>query len=619
MRQTTGVIEINTRTDIRGKSYTYLQPTDEVLRWMRNSHEFNELLNPVWLPMVEKPVPWNNPYIGGYPSTIHRRRPLIKTADSEYLEELALTDLTEMYSAINTIQSTKFLIDGPVSETLKACWDKGLTIGGLPSIEDEKIPNKPKDIGTDAESRRRWRKSAARVHFENDRQKSKRLQVMKVLYLADKFSSDVLRFPHSIDFRARGYPVPGFLHPQGPDWASSLLKFSQGKILDDSGGKWLYMHSASKWGLDKNSLEERLAWTEGNMDLIRRIGRDPLSEMTWADAGDPWKFLQSCIEINNMHEEGSGFISRCPISADATNQGLQIYSMLLRDPIGGASTNVIPTTIPEDVYEDVAIRVKQKLYEENTEYGRLWLKFGINRKTTKRQTMTVSYSSTFYSCRSYTTEWFYDELKNGRENPFGEETYRPCNYLVEKIWESIGEIVSSARVGMDWIKACASICLDNEVIPRWYTPLGFPVKMSYEKTDKYTIKTLVSGVLRQHRLRIPNGEQNRRKTLNGICPNYIHSLDGFWGLLGWTVNMAANNGVKSLASKHDCLEGVATDMEMIHHCVRHATVGMFSVNLLEKLREELTALLPVGIILPSVPVLGTLDIIDVLKSKYYFN
>ena len=619
MHQSTGLISIKTRTDITGKSYTFIQPTEETLSWMRNFDEYNELLNPVWLPMVEKPVDWTNPYIGGYSSTNHRRRPLVKTTDGPYLEELAESDLTEVYSAINKIQSTKFRIDGPVFEVLKHCWKKGLPIGGLPSIEDEKIPNKPRNIGTDPESRRAWRKAAARIHFENDRQKSKRLQVMKCVQLADKFSNDVLRFPHSIDTRARGYPIPGFLHSQGPDYSSSLLSFEQGKVVGDTGVKWLYINTANKWGMDKEPYDGRIKWAEENMGLIRAIGKDPISNMDWAKADEPWKFLKSCIEVNSMHEVGSKYISRIPVSADACNQGLQIYSMLNRDVSSAESTNVIPTDTPSDVYQDVADIVCRKLYEDNIEYGNKWLKFGITRATTKRQTMTVVYSATYYSCRAYTAEWFYDELKKGKENLFGEETYNPCNYLAEKIWESIGEVVASARVVMDWLRECAGICLEHGVIPRWLTPLHFPVKMSYEKYDKYTVKTLVSGVLRQHRLRMPNGEPNRRKSLNSMAPNFVHSLDGFGGLLGETVNTAVGMGIKSIAATHDEYETVAEDMDKLHQAVRLSTVKLFTPNLLENFAEHLTLFLPTGVHLTPVPEHGTLDINEVMNSKYYFN
>ena len=109
--------------------------------------------------------------------------------------------------------------------------------------------------------------------------------------------------------------------------------------------------------------------------------------------------------------------------------------MLLKDPVSALSTNVLPDSEPSDTYQLVADRVIQKLQESSDSYAKKWLEFGITRSCTKRQTMTLCYGSTFYSCQSYTAEWFYKELKTGRSNPFGEETYAPCNFLSALIWD----------------------------------------------------------------------------------------------------------------------------------------------------------------------------------------
>jgi len=524
-----------------------------------------------------------------------------------------------VYRAINTIQRTPYNVCGEQLEVLKHCWDRGLIVGGLPSLDDDLVPNKPPDIATNKESRRTWRKAAARVHFENERQKSKRLQVMKVLNLSNKFINDTIYFPHNLDFRARTYPIPYFLQPQGPSWAKSLLKFASGSVMNDEGVNWLYINAANKWGLDKEPYSERLKWAEGNMPLIKRIADSAISDMTWTDADDPWGFVGACREIGNLHKVGSSYATTLPVSLDATTQGLQIYAVLLRDPVAACSTNVLPTDIPSDAYQDVADIARKKLYEDDHEYGAKWLSFGISRGTTKRQTMTVCYSSTFFSCRAYTAEWFYDELKKGRENPFGEETYRPCNYLAQIIWDSIGEVVASARVGMEWLKGCAEVLLDHGVTPRWVTPLGFPVKMRYENNNKYSIKTMVAGVLRQHRLRVPNGDPNRRKTLNGICPNFIHSLDGLGGLLGMVVNRASVEGIRSILAVHDSLYVPASQVGIMHRCVREETVNMFTEDLLENLAYQFTVQLPSGVSLPALPHRGELDINEVLRSDYYWN
>jgi DNA-directed RNA polymerase len=621
MRQATGIIDVQTRTDAKGKSYTMIRPTESLLKWLKDSHEYREYMSPVWLPMVERPVDWTNPYLGGYQGTCFGRRALVKTMDKSYLEDISHCNMQPVYSAVNALQRTGYRINSRVAAVFKGCWDDNLAIGGVPSLENDPIPNKPEDISTNAESRRAWRKAAARQHFENERKKSKRLQVMKVLNLVDKFKHSTLYYPFSMCFRGRGYPVPYFLQPQGPSWVKAMLKFSRGKPITDRGLFWLYVKAANAYGHDKLSFDARSDWTESNLSWIRAVGGDPERNMEWVKADEPWEFLSACIEIHDLHATGSSFVTTLPVGVDATTQGLQILALMLRDPVAAVATNVISGDKPNDPYESVADLVIQKLQQDlSSPYAQKWIDFGINRKTTKRQTMTLVYGSVFYSCRSYTAEWFYDQLKDPTKvNPFGDETYAPCNYLAGKIWESIGEVVSSARIVMDWLRSVAAVFSDNQITPRWVTPLGFPVKMHYENMQAHSIKTVVGGTIRQHRINVPSGNQSKRKTVNGICANLVHSYDGLGGLLGLTVNKCLDEGVHSFMTVHDNISSTASDMDTINKCVREATVDIFSENVLQTLHNQFSVLLPGHIDLPQAPAVGTLDVSRVLESKYYFS
>lgn len=172
---------------------------------------------------------------------------------------------------------------------------------------------------------------------------------------------------------------------------------------------------------------------------------------------------------------------------------------------------------------------------------------------------------------------------------------------------------------MGWLRSCSQLFVEHGVTPRWTTPLGFPVKMYYENTNKYAVKTLVGGVLRQHRLRLPNGKTNKRKTINAICANFVHSIDGYGGLLGMIVNMAASRGIKSIKDIHDSIGVLPTDVDEMQSCIRESTVELFSDNQLEILGYQLESQLPPGVSLPTLPERGNLNIEDVLRSKYYFN
>jgi hypothetical protein len=91
---------------------------------------------------------------------------------------------------------------------------------------------------------------------------------------------------------------------------------------------------------------------------------------------------------------------------------------MLRDPVGGAATNLVPAERPQDIYgkvaEQVTKRLQETVYVDHTgdytamgperdmiPYAHKWLDFGIDRKITKRPVMVLPYGGTFTSCRGY--------------------------------------------------------------------------------------------------------------------------------------------------------------------------------------------------------------------------
>lgn len=617
MREATGLIEIETFTNMFGRSTTTVQATDDLLNWIKEAHAIHEILSPVFLPMVEKPMPWQSIYIGGYSSDEVRRRPLVKSYDAGYLEDLNECSMPKVFKAIEHIQNTGWEVHNDVYNTMKYCYENNIIVGDLPNNQDQDVPPKPENWD-DIESQKEWRRAASNIHRMNYQDRSKRLQLGKVLYLSNKFSDTEFYFPTQLCFRGRSYPKPQYLQPQGADWAKANLRFSKGKpIHTQDEADWLAFQCANTWGLDKKPIYDRLNWVYSNEDLFRGILKDPLGCNEWAKADKPWQFLAASLEMGQFFEEGFGFISKIPVAQDASNQGLQIYSMLLRDPEGAHYTNVTPSEIPQDLYQIVADKVIQKLLESDNPYASLWVAFGVTRKTTKRQTMVLPYGSTKQSCKDYTIDWFRDQVfRFRRDNPFGTEVFKPCIFLSDIIWESIGESVKSARMGMDWLRKVARICMDNGVSPMWSVPSGFLVKQLYEKQASYEVKTSIGDTIRRHRLQRGRGEASARKNINGICPNYVHSLDAC--LMMMTVNLGYLNGVDQFSMVHDSYATTAADAGVLSTCLRTATVQLFSQDLLSDFSKQISALLPIGVTLPDIPYVGGLDIEDVLDSQYYF-
>ena len=616
MRQATGLIEIKTINNIFNRSMTLVTATDDLLAWIKQAHGFHEILTPVFLPMVVEPMPWQSIYIGGYHSDAVRRRPLIKSFDKEFLQQLNEADMPQVFEALTHEQNTAWEINDDIFECVRHAYDHNHQIGGLPTNEDHALPDRPENW-EDPEAQKQWRRVAAETHRINGADRSKRLQTSKVLHLSNKFRGRAIWFPKQCDFRGRTYDIPSPLNCQGASVSKALLRFHKGDPIENQNeANWLAVQAANTWGHDKKSFDFRVGWVWENEDLFKQIAKDPLGYTQWKDADEPWEFLAAAIELGEFLDHGWGYVSRVPVAQDASNQGLQIYSLLLRDEEAALSTNVLPSKEPQDLYAQVAEKVVQRLQKSDHVYADKWIKFGITRATTKRPAMVLVYGATKQSCKEYTIEWFQEMLmRRGVENPF-EEVFKPCIWLSDIIWDSIGDVVTSAQVGMDWLRSVARVCMKHDVNPTWTAPSGFVVKQNYEKQASYEVKTSIGDKIRRHRMQHGRGEASPRKHINGICPNYVHSLDA--ALKVRVVNLAARAGMSQFAMVHDSYATTAKHSGMLATAIRQCTVEMFTPNLLELFRNEIQLQLPTYVALPELPAMGNLDIRKVLESDYYF-
>ena len=249
--------------------------------------------------------------------------------------------------------------------------------------------------------------------------------------------------------------------------------------------------------------------------------------------------------------------------------------------------------------------------------ARTWLECGVDRKVAKRPTMCVPYSLSRHSCKEYVTDWFFEEVKIGdRENPFSPQFYKPCNFLSNFVWDAIDDVVTGAKVGMQWLQDVTKVCLQNGITPRWITSDGFIVNQKYSKQASKEIKTSIGDTIRRHRINYATGQISHRKNVNGICPNFVHSQDK--ALLFRTINIAKANGITEYSMVHDSYATNAVDSGILATSLRQATVDIFSDCQLTMFKTQIESQLPVGVVLPDVPKLGSIDIRSILDSDYYF-
>lgn len=618
--RTTDLIEVFTRQS-GGKYETVVRPTAKCVKWIEEHVEFASMLNPELLPCIIPPDDWTTPDQGGYYTpAVRSRTKLIKTRNSEHLRILRRSDLTNVMNAVNSLQKVPWKVNKDVRAVMLDVWNKNLRTG-MPASQPLEIPvcplpaNLKKEDMTEDETKvfTSWKLEAAHAHTAEKERISRCFQLVRVMKTASAFTQfDKFYFPVQGDFRCRLYCTsPGF-SPQGPNFGKGVIHFANGKRVGDRGEKWLLIHGASKFGYDKDSYKDRIHKIQEHHDEILQTVEDPLSHRDfWGNADKPWQFLAWCYEYAGLCKDGHDFVSYLPIANDGTCNGLQHFSAMLRDPIGGRATNLLPSNKPSDIYQDVADIVLRKLQECTDPLAKAWIDFGITRKLTKKPVMTLPYGSTRQNCTKSTFAFI---LEHDRDF-FGKQPFQAALFLTPFIWDSIGEVVVSARSAMDWLQKCASILSKKNIPILWHTPLGFPAYQASWKTECKQFNTQINGRF-QFKFGSWTDELSTYKQKSGISPNFVHSMDATHLMM--TVNAARKEGIVDIACIHDDYGTHAADTDRFQKIIREQFVKLYSehdpLNDFKKEQEEAH-----GVELPYAPAKGSLDLTAVTRSPYFFG
>jgi len=610
-KETTGLVElVNT-----GKG-PYVNPSPELREWYDKANQWTEEHSPIYMPMVEPPKKWTNPFNGGYLTNIAPRFSLIRTS-KKFLMEMADFEMPTVYHAVNSLQGVQHRINPFVLDAVSHLWENSHAVAGLPMREDFPEPEKPIDYGNDPERDKVWRQDVARVRFKNREMMGTRIRAIRTILLAKRFRNEpAIYFPWSCDFRGRMYPVPPFLNPQGNDLSKGLLTFAKPMALeDDNAASWLAIHGANAYGVDKVSFDDRIQWVYAHEKEIKEVAKDPNGSTFWHDASEPFQFLAWCHEWAGFLEHGLAYESSLPVAMDGSNNGLQLFSLLLRDEESARNTNVLPTDAPEDVYQIVADKVNEILKASDHKYAAGWLKFGVDRKATKRATMTLPYGATRHSASNYVREWYFDQVHAGAPRIFLGEEGKACHWLATIVWDQIGNTVNAATRCMDWMRQLAKACVDSDVAVRWQSPAGFPVRQDYRNRQSKVIYTYVAKIVRAHTYNLDGTKKSYRRSANAISPNIIHSIDAAVAMT--CTEFLTLNGVKDFNMIHDSFSAHARNAGILAGCLRESVIQMFRNDVLADIRNQIQLMLP-DVELPPTPEYGNLDVEVVRDSQYFF-
>ena len=624
----------------RRKTIKKVCATLDTLAWISDYMDRSGIMAPAFLPTIMQPRRWRSPSGGGYYMPGLRPLKLVKVYEergNNYLQELALMpkQMKQTYAALNAVQSTPWKINSGILSVLDHAASVNLEIGKAPMMLASKLkeeleakmplPIKPDDIKTNEASRLIWRRAAARVWTARVKQVSRSLQHAQLLSLANKFKDEeAIYFPMQLDFRGRMYAVPSTLNPQGSDPAKALLTFARGKKLGADGWRWLHIHTANMHGQDKISLDDREEWTVANYHWIVDCVKAPFDHREWMLADKPWQFLAASMELVAAVETGDyeSYISHLPITVDGTCNGLQHFSAMLLDQAGAEAVNLAPSDIPQDIYQTVADRVRVRLTNlvrfrsngEGSEMAAEWLRWGFDRKATKRAVMIVPYSGTEYAAKEYTIDYIQDR----KDCPF-EDPFQPAYFFARHVWAAIAETIVSARLVMNWLRKAGRAVSHKGAPMIWTTPTGFPVRQDYREMELYRVDTRIGRSIRYvPSLLKETRKMDHRSMEQGIAPNFVHSLDASCLML--TVNRAVDEGIQNFAMVHDSYGVLAADMDQLYTGLRQAFVDIYQNDVMTYFYTLATSCLSAKELeeIPAQPAKGTFQLELVKESKYFF-
>ena len=565
--------------------------------------------------------------INNLKGTVHVKPPLIsgmmqmQTHDEEPVIKGRTADDTldpdaTWVKAINKLQRTEWQINKRVLEAMLRDKDDFIS---FKEIED----NKPKEL----------------------KRRSKLVEWAFIMRKADHLKNSSFYQFVEADYRGRLYYSEPFLNFQGSDLARGVLQFARGKPMDDYGLFWLAAHTACSYNqsygideipewceadylsylqeeglesisVDKMTLEDRVRWTNANMDWIRQAGIDCT---LYHKAEKTTSFLACCIEWHDFHvakDNGTVHRTHLPIPIDGSNNGWQHLGAISKDTKTGALVGLTPVKIQYDFYVQTAKELYNLTEDERLKsiLHHMPMKH-IRKGISKRGSMTRAYSAgaqkigenMWFDCKTED----YDEL-------YG-LTQADCMALAKILIKAINNVCPGPLKTMGYLQALAGVAISQDTDRlKWTTPSDFKVDYTcfYNKTCKtrgtianYNKYNKMCQV--KHVAQVYTDFPDVRGFMCGISPNYIHSMDAAH------MALVIDKWNGDFGAVHDSFSAHAPDIELLLAHTKREFIDMYDVdNFYHIIEDQLVE--DMADVTVDRPELGDLNIEEIEDSDYFF-
>ena len=376
------------------------------------------------------------------------------------------------------------------------------------------------------------------------------------------------------------------------------------------------IHMANCAGVDKVSLQDRVNWWNREWSGAALRDWDPLADRRWMSYENPVQFLAAMLEINRAYRSGhpESYPSSTVVYIDGSNNGLQHLSAMMRDEVGGSAVNLIPSSVPQDMYTKVAEAVTAIVEHDcdtkphKSEHGSTepWalLRGKITRKMVNRCTLAYPYGISGFGMKLAL-------MQDGHLDDMADNTRTVAGYLARCIQQAIGNVVVKSAELMRWMQQVAEMAALGGHPISWTAPHGFPVCQAYMIKDRREIKT----AMHQCSVLVPAADKALKASAQarGIVANFTHSIDAAHLMAVALALMEL--GWQHAAWIHDSIGVHAARIEELHRIVRDEFVALHENPILQDFAARLGKIVPD---LPELPEMGRLNLNDVRNSTYFF-
>lgn len=324
----------------------------------------------------------------------------------------------------------------------------------------------------------------------------KELKGEKAKLLADleTFEGKSIYFAVGADDRGRANCKSTYITYQGDKFQKSMLTFARKHVLTQQGLEYLKINIANELYSDKIPMHKSLEWFDSmtREQLLKLAIPNPIAMMLLLD------FFKA------IKGEAVGTITHW----DATNSGLQIYSILGRDDIGASLCNVYNTGTIADAYAKLAEAINNVLGTAH-----------FNRDTVKKAFMVFLYGSGQKLLTS-------DDIEDDRYGNLLEAFPVEAREKAWEVFQTAMEAIAPSAINMMKL----IYMFKTEDSKYTYTmPDGFVVDlqvMDKEAKPHKGFRLDAKGFIKQGSIRTiePLLSNVYDKSL---APNIIHSIDAF--------------------------------------------------------------------------------------------